>query len=251
MILSLKQTGRWGDKRDRIMNKGKQHLRSIKTLLIVAIGILIAFVFLKILSISFIVQISLLFMFFALIIVALATIFVKRRKKKNSFAVIRSVVLILAVPILIMNAGNIHKNVAQKMLQSTDLSDLFVDTMYVGMDMREFDKEKYIESDRFDLRGYSKGYNAFRLSEKDGKLVKIHADLSYVPSVALSIRHHSEVKTIGEVKSILGNHDVDAEYDNEQLYNSSTYIDKVLRVKAEFVYSSISNDLQAVLLSKY
>jgi hypothetical protein len=228
------------------VNERKPYSRSAIAILIAAICVLIAFVFARIFFPSFIVQAALLLMLFILFLAALVIFLVRRGKKKVSIIVVSAVILVFATPILIMNGINIHHDISVKMLQSTDLSDVLVDTMYAGMNMREFDEEKYAESDRYDLNGYSKGYDAFRLREQDGMLSKIDADMSYV---SLSINHHSDVKTIEEVKSILGGQCFDAEYDREQLYNSCTYIDKDRKTKAEFVYDSISNDLQTVLLS--
>jgi hypothetical protein len=145
--------------------------------------------------------------------------------------------------------GNIRHSISTSLLTSSDLSSVRIDTdIYPGMNMRDFDNAKYVESNRYDISGYSKSYDAFRLKENDGILYKIDADLSYV---ALSIQNQTNFQLIDDVRSILGNNFVEEKYDTEQLFNSRTYVDKDEKIEAEFVYSTINGELQSILLAKY
>ena len=129
------------------------------------------------------------------------------------------------------NGLDIHGNI------STDLSGIDVDGFSLGVEFDEGLRSKYYSSELYDIDGYNYCYDNFRVKiTDDNKISKINFNLD-TQEMILNINGNKNVKTIKEVRSILGDLYYDSIYDYYgQIITSSTYVNREVDIKVVFIY---------------
>lgn len=156
-------------------------------------------------------------------------------KKKNMtklfFIAVSS---ILIVGIIFSFIGKQSKEVQH--LASTDLSDISVDLIKIGVDINEIDLSKYQKSNRFKNKEgeYAYYFNELVIGLDENKVNYLFA---FNADVAIVINNKNDLSTIDEITDVLGSNYIQQTEDGEQRLLKHIYKDTPNGIVAEFVYS--------------
>lgn len=133
-----------------------------------------------------------------------------------------------------------------KKLESTDLSDIYLDNMTIGTIIESGDLSNYTKSDRY-AGDYQYKFEEIVVDTNDSNEINYlfaRFDENYID---IEI-NDKQVKTIDALKEVLGNNYLDKNYDREQQLREYIYKDNEKNIKAEFIYSDFDNSLRWITM---
>jgi len=135
-----------------------------------------------------------------------------------------------------------------KKLETTDLSNIYLDNMTIGMKINKDDLTSYTDSDRYSYDYKYKFEEIVIDTNDDDEINYLFArfDEDYIEIKV----NDKNLKKIEDVKNVLGNNYQNKNYDREQQLKEYVYKDNDKNIKAEFVYSTNDNSLYWIVLSK-
>lgn len=133
-------------------------------------------------------------------------------------------------------------------LESTNLSNIYLDNMTIGTKISSEDLSNYTNTDRYSGNYKYKFEEIIVDTNDDNEINYLFArfDENYID---IKI-NKTQVKTTDDLKEVLGNNYQDKNYDKEQQLKEYIYKDNEKNIKAEFIYSSNDNILKWIILSK-
>ena len=133
-------------------------------------------------------------------------------------------------------------------LESTNLSNIYLDNMTIGTKISSEDLSNYTNTDRYSVNYKYKFEEIIVDTNDDNEINYLFArfDENYID---IKI-NKTQVKTTDDLKEVLGNNYQDENYDKEQQLKEYIYKDNEKNIKAEFIYSSNDNILKWIILSK-
>ena len=153
---------------------------------------------------------------------------------------------ILILPLIILSV--ITLTGCNKKIESTDLTNIYLDDMTIDMKIDSKKLSNYTTTDRYSGNYKYKFEEIIIDTNKDNKINYLFAKLDN-NTVDIKI-NNNKIKTIDEVSNILGNNYQDKTYDREQQLKEYIYIDKENKIKAEFVYLTWDKHVVWIILSK-
>ena len=153
---------------------------------------------------------------------------------------------ILILPLIIISV--IILTGCNKKIESTDLTNIYLDDMTIDMKIDLKKLSNYTTTDRYSGNYKYKFEEIIIDTNKDNKINYLFAKLDN-NTVDIKI-NNNKIKTIDEVSNILGNNYQDKTYDREQQLKEYIYIDKENKIKAEFVYLTWDKHVVWIILSK-
>ena len=153
---------------------------------------------------------------------------------------------ILILPLIIISV--IILTGCNKKIESTDLTNIYLDDMTIDMKIDSKKLSNYTITDRYSGNYKYKFEEIIIDTNKDNKINYLFAKLDN-NTVDIKI-NNNKIKTIDEVSNILGNNYQDKTYDREQQLKEYIYIDKENKIKAEFVYLTWDKHVVWIILSK-
>ena len=150
-----------------------------------------------------------------------------------------SVAIIMCVMVLLTGCD--------KKLESTDLSNIYVDNMTINTKINSEDLLKYTNSDRYS-GNYKYKFEEIIIDVDNNN--EINYLFSRFDENYTDIKvNGKEVKTIDDVKNILGNNYQEKNYDKEQQLKECIYKDNDKNMMAEFVFSINDGKLVFIILN--
>jgi len=128
-----------------------------------------------------------------------------------------------------------------KKLETTDLSNIYLDDMTIGMKINKDDLTNYTDSDRYSS-DYKYKFEEIVIDTNDDDEINYLFARFDEDYVEIKVKDKS-LKKIEDVKNVLGNNYQNKNYDKEQQLKEYVYKDNDKKIKAEFVYSSNNNSL--------
>jgi len=135
-----------------------------------------------------------------------------------------------------------------KKLETTDLSNIYLDNMTIGMKINKDDLTSYTDSDRYSY-DYKYKFEEIVIDTNDDDEINYLFARFDEDYIEIKVNDKS-LKKIEDVKNVLGNNYQNKNYDREQQLKEYVYKDNDKNIKAEFVYSTNDNSLYWIILSK-
>jgi len=135
-----------------------------------------------------------------------------------------------------------------KKLETTDLSNIYLDNMTIGMKINKDDLTNYTDSDRYSY-DYKYKFEEIVIDTNDDDEINYLFARFDEDYIEIKVNDKS-LKKIEDVKNVLGNNYQNKNYDREQQLKEYVYKDNDKNIKAEFVYSTNDNSLYWIVLSK-
>lgn len=135
-----------------------------------------------------------------------------------------------------------------KELETTDLSNIYLDNMTIGMKINKDNLINYTDSDKYSYN-YKYKFEEIVIDINDNDEINYLFARFDEDYVEIKVNDKS-LKKIEDVKKILGNNYQNRNYDREQQLKEYVYHDNDKKIKAEFIYSSNDNSLCWIILSK-
>jgi len=135
-----------------------------------------------------------------------------------------------------------------KKLETTDLSNIYLDNMTIGMKINKDDLTSYTDSDRYSY-DYKYKFEEIVIDTNDDDEINYLFARFDEDYIEIKVNDKS-LKKIEDVKNVLGNNYQNKNYDREQQLKEYVYKDNDKNIKAEFVYSTNDNSLYWIVLSK-
>ena len=135
-----------------------------------------------------------------------------------------------------------------KKLETTDLSNIYLDNMTIGMKINKDDLTNYTDSDRYSY-DYKYKFEEIVIDTNDDDEINYLFARFDEDYIEIKVNDKS-LKKIEDVKNVLGNNYQNKNYDREQQLKEYVYKDNDKNIKAEFVYSTNDNSLYWIILSK-
>ncbi|EQK41519.1 hypothetical protein C671_2727 [[Clostridium] bifermentans ATCC 19299] len=169
-----------------------------------------------------------------------------------SKAICPVVSMILLLLVLVINYNGFIETVKEYNINSTNLSEVYIDGLIVGDSIEKFDINKYKATDMYKDDNYNFISEEIRIFEKNNRINKIYGEAN---KIDISIDGEKNIKNLDDVVSRLGNDYVKSDADNEQLLKKYTYIDKSNKIKLSFIYRDQSingskNTIEYAVMSK-
>lgn len=160
---------------------------------------------------------------------------------------------VLMILILVTNYSSFIVFCKDHSIQSTNLSEVYIDGLTVENSLEKFDNTKYTETDRYNDETYSFVSEEIMIANKNHKISEIYGR---VGKVIITINGDRVVDDLEDIVSKLGNNYVKSNFDSEQLLKQYSYIDKANNIKVSFIYrdhtyKDKSNKLEYVIISKW
>ena len=124
-----------------------------------------------------------------------------------------------------------------KKLETTDLSNIYLDDMTIGMKINKDDLTNYTDSSDYKYK-----FEEIVIDTNDDDEINYLFARFDEDYVEIKVKDKS-LKKIEDVKNVLGNNYQNKNYDKEQQLKEYVYKDNDKKIKAEFVYSSNNNSL--------
>lgn len=181
------------------------------------------------------------------------------KKKSTNIKIVISVVVCAIITLgLIFNSafgsmfsyfGDQYRYWEIERLQTTDLSDITVDTIQTGSNIEYVDLSVYQESDRFHSSdgGYAYYLDRIVLDIDDDK--KVSYIFGYNSEVSIKINNQTTA-TINDITTLLGDNYLDKTQDSEQGLRKHIYCDSEIGILAEFIYSEHDGQFVWIILRK-
>ena len=135
-----------------------------------------------------------------------------------------------------------------KKLETTDLSNIYLDNMTIGMKINKDDLTNYTDSDRYSY-DYKYKFEEIVIDTNDDDEINYLFARFDEDYIEIKVNDKS-LNKIEDVQNVLGNNYQDKNYDREQQLKEYVYKDNDKNIKAEFVYSTNDNSLYWIILSK-
>ncbi|WP_270301098.1 hypothetical protein, partial [Terrisporobacter petrolearius] len=180
---------------------------------------------------------------------------IKSKNYINSILKVISPVVstVLMILVLVTNYSSFIVFCKEHSIQSTNLSEVYIDGLKVGNSLEKFDNTEYTETDRYNDEKYSFISEEIMIANKNYKISEIYGR---VGKVDIIVNGESVVDDLNDIVSKLGNNYVKSNFDSEQLLKQYIYVDKVNDIKVSFIYrdhtyKDKSNKLEYVIISKW
>lgn len=123
-----------------------------------------------------------------------------------------------------------------KKIETTDLSNIYLDNMTIGTIIDSENLVNYTQSDRYSGNYKYKFEEIIIDTNNKNEINYLFArfDENYID---IEI-NNKQIKTLDDLKGVLGNNYQDKNYDREQQLREYIYKDNDKDIKAEFIYSS-------------
>ncbi|GHU74181.1 hypothetical protein AGMMS49992_14890 [Clostridia bacterium] len=160
----------------------------------------------------------------------------------------RKFCLLLFIPLLLLfvSCDSGQRVKTDSGIQSTDLSNIEIDGLKIGVSIDNADLTKYTPADIANSE-YTYDYNEIRIAvDENGLITRLCGTFSAIP---FSLNNNAYPSTIDETIDILGENYNNYWFDSEQKIKANTYIDKGNFVTFTIAYSTINNELVWVILS--
>ena len=135
-----------------------------------------------------------------------------------------------------------------KKLETTDLSNIYLDNMTIGMKINKDDLTNYTDSDRYSY-DYKYKFEEIVIDTNDDDEINYLFARFDEDYIEIKVNDKS-LNKIEDVQNVLGNNYQNKNYDREQQLKEYVYKDNDKNIKAEFVYSTNDNSLYWIILSK-
>lgn len=135
-----------------------------------------------------------------------------------------------------------------KKLETTDLSNIYLDNMTIGMKINKDDLTNYTDSDRYSY-DYKYKFEEIVIDTNDDDEINYLFARFDEDYIEIKVNDKS-LNKIEDVQNVLGNNYQNKNYDREQQLKEYVYKDNDKNIKAEFVYSTNDNSLHWIILSK-
>ena len=135
-----------------------------------------------------------------------------------------------------------------KKLETTNLSNIYLDNMTIGMKINKDDLTNYTDSDRYSY-DYKYKFEEIVIDTNDDDEINYLFARFDEDYIEIKVNDKS-LNKIEDVQNVLGNNYQNKNYDREQQLKEYVYKDNDKNIKAEFVYSTNDNSLYWIILSK-
>jgi hypothetical protein len=135
-----------------------------------------------------------------------------------------------------------------KKLETTNLSNIYLDNMTIGMKINKDDLTNYTDSDRYSY-DYKYMFEEIVIDTNDDDEINYLFARFDEDYIEIKVNDKS-LNKIEDVQNVLGNNYQNKNYDREQQLKEYVYKDNDRNIKAEFVYSTNDNSLYWIILSK-
>ena len=135
-----------------------------------------------------------------------------------------------------------------KKLETTNLSNIYLDNMTIGMKINKDDLTNYTDSDRYSY-DYKYKFEEIVIDTNDDDEINYLFARFDEDYIEIKVNDKS-LNKIEDVQNVLGNNYQNKNYDREQQLREYVYKDNDKNIKAEFVYSTNDNSLYWIILSK-
>lgn len=133
-------------------------------------------------------------------------------------------------------------------VETTDLSNISVDSITIGSNIKSVDLTKYTDSDRYS-GNYTYKFEEIVINTKDDMVDYLFARFDE-NDTTISINGSINLTNIDDVEDVLGNNFEDKWYDKEQGLRAYVYYDYENKIEAKFVYIDYNYYLTWIKLSK-
>lgn len=245
-----------GEKYSSINNPNKIVDKSLIILLISYLILIVVFVIYDFLEFDLPIYLKYLVLIITSAVMILENVrLIKSKNYINSILKVISPVVstVLMILVLVTNYSSFIVFCKERSIQSTNLSEVYIDGLKVGNSLDKFDNTKYTETDRYNDEKYSFISEEIMIANKNYKISEIYGR---VGKVDIIVNGESVVDDLNDIVSKLGNNYVKSNFDSEQLLKQYIYVDKVNDIKVSFIYrdhtyKDKSNKLEYVIISKW
>ncbi len=192
---------------------------------------------------GFVIMLALIMLAAFVILVYFIVTGIKFKSWKRSILPLLSYLAVLGIVIFFFSWNGYERK-----LETTDLSNIYLDELTIGMEAQAENFTSYTKSDI-----YSGDYK-YKFEEVVVDTDE-HDEISYLfgrfDENLIKIRiNDQQVKTIKDVKNVLGNHFQNKNYDREQQLKEYIYKDHDNNIKVEIIYSTVDNKLQWITIKR-
>ncbi|MDU4860188.1 MAG: DUF3021 domain-containing protein [Terrisporobacter othiniensis] len=245
-----------GEKYSSINNPNKIVDKSLPILLISYLILIVVFVIYDFLEFDLPIYLKYLVLIVTSAVMILENVrLIKSKNYINSILKVISPVVstVLMILVLVTNYSSFIVFCKEHSIQSTNLSEVYIDGLKVGNSLEKFDNTEYTETDRYNDEKYSFISEEIMIANKNYKISEIYGR---VGKVDIIVNGESVVDDLNDIVSKLGNNYVKSNFDSEQLLKQYIYVDKVNDIKVSFIYrdhtyKDKSNKLEYVIISKW
>ena len=245
-----------GEKYSSINNPNKIVDKSLIILLISYLILIVVFVIYDFLEFDLPIYLKYLVLIITSAVMILENVrLIKSKNYINSILKVISPVVstVLMILVLVTNYSSFIVFCKEHSIQSTNLSEVYIDGLKVGNSLEKFDNTEYTETDRYNDEKYSFISEEIMIANKNYKISEIYGR---VGKVDIIVNGESVVDDLNDIVSKLGNNYVKSNFDSEQLLKQYIYVDKVNDIKVSFIYrdhtyKDKSNKLEYVIISKW
>ena len=245
-----------GEKYSSINNPNKIVDKSLIILLISYLILIVVFVIYDFLEFDLPIYLKYLVLIVTSAVMILENVrLIKSKNYINSILKVISPVVstVLMILVLVTNYSSFIVFCKEHSIQSTNLSEVYIDGLKVGNSLEKFDNTEYTETDRYNDEKYSFISEEIMIANKNYKISEIYGR---VGKVDIIVNGESVVDDLNDIVSKLGNNYVKSNFDSEQLLKQYIYVDKVNDIKVSFIYrdhtyKDKSNKLEYVIISKW
>lgn len=187
-----------------------------------------------------------------MILESIRAIIDKSNRNSISIFIIPVVSVILLTLTVAINYDNFSEFCKSMIVKSTNLSDVYIDGLQVGTNIKELDKDAYTATEKYYSEEYDLIYEEIMISVDNDIIDKIYGRSGLVN---ISINKKESISNLDQVVNLLGNNYIKLKYDREQLLSQYIYIDRINDIKIRVVYrepieSNPNNELLYIIYSK-
>ena len=158
--------------------------------------------------------------------------------KNKILILITSIAIVICTIIVIMN----------NRVKNTDLSNVKIDNLAIGIKEDKINLDKYTESDKYS-GNYKYKFEEIVIGVNDKKEIDYLYGKIDEEKINITVNNKS-IKKINNIVDILGKNYFKKNYDNNQQLKEYVYQDYNNHIKLEVIYSTNNNDIYWLILTE-